>query len=104
MSALPRPEHQVENESEEVAHPGFLRWHKRVLAFCVITFALELGLFLVVYPWSHKWEMNFIPIHIEQLRDLWANRFFRGAVSGLGILDLWIAGAEFWRLLRSGRR
>ena len=34
------------------------------------------------------------------LRGVWLNGYFRGAVSGLGVLDLWIALGEVFRLRR----
>jgi hypothetical protein len=81
----------------------FTRWHRRVLGFCLVIFAFELGLFLLVFPWLRSWDLNWVPVHSPRFADLWMNRYFRGALSGLGLLNIYIAIAEFARQLRSGR-
>ena len=80
---------------------GFLRWHQRVLGFCLVVFALELGLFLLVFPWLSSWNMSWIPVHSPEFTSLWMSRYFRGALSGLGILNLYIAFTELLRQIRS---
>ncbi len=75
----------------------FLRWHQRVLGFCLVIFAFELGLFLLVFPWLRSWELNWVPVHSPTFSDLWMSRYFRGAVSGLGLLDIYIACGELVR-------
>jgi hypothetical protein len=79
----------------------FLRWHQRVLGFCLVIFAFELGLFLVVFPWLHSWELSWVPMHSPEFAPIWMNRYFRGALSGLGLLNIYIALAELLRQLRS---
>jgi hypothetical protein len=79
----------------------FLRWHQRVLGFCLVIFALELGLFLLVFPWLSSWNMSWIPVHSPELTSLWMSRYFRGALSGLGLLNLYIAFAELLRQIRA---
>jgi hypothetical protein len=82
----------------------FMRWHRRVLGFCLVIFVFELGLFLLVFPWLRSWDLNWVPIHSPRFAELWMNRYFRGALSGLGLLNIYIAVAEFARQLRSGRQ
>jgi hypothetical protein len=77
------------------------RWHRRVLAFCLIIFALELGSFLVVFPWLSAWGMNWVPVHSPRWSELWMSRYFRGALSGLGLLNIYIALAETAKQLKS---
>lgn len=79
----------------------FLRWHRRVLAFCLIIFAFELGLFLVVFPWLKSWEMSWVPMHSPHFAKLWMSRYFRGAISGLGLLNIYIALIEAVKQLKS---
>ncbi len=81
--------------------PRFVRWHSRVLGFFLVIFALELGLFLLVFPWLHAWDLSFIPIHSPRFSKLWNSGYLRGAVSGLGLLNLYIAFAELVRQLKS---
>ena len=95
--------------TETPAPPGpaanrMLRWHRRVLGFCLVIFALELGLFLLVFPWRAEWELSWIPVHSQHLAPIWMSSYFRGLVSGLGLLNIAIAAAEFAKQVRSLRR
>lgn len=81
--------------------PRFMRWHRRVLAFCLIVFAFELGLFLLVFPWLKSWERSWVPVHAQHFATLWMSHYFRGAISGLGLLNIYIALAEAVRQLKS---
>lgn len=74
--------------------PRSLRWHRRVLGICLVIFAFELGLFLLIYPWLQGWDMSWIPMHSPRLSNLWRSSYFRGALSGLGVLNLYIALVE----------
>ncbi len=80
--------------------PRFLTWHRRVLGFCLVIFAFELGLFLVVFPWLSNWEISWIPVHSARFSELWMNRYFRGALSGLGLLNIYVAFGELLRQLK----
>ncbi len=79
----------------------FMRWHRRVLGFCLVLFALELGLFLLIFPWLRSWELSWVPVHSPKLVAIWMSRYFRGALSGLGLLNIYIAGVEFVRQVRA---
>jgi len=52
---------------------------------------LEFGLLLIIVPWSAYWDRNYFAALIPQVRPLIINNFVRGAVSGLGVVNL-IAG------------
>ena len=78
-----------------------LRWHRRVLGFCLVIFALEIGLFLIAFPWRREWEMSWIPVHSPRLAGLWMSYYFRGAVSGLGLLNVAVAMAELSKQIKS---
>jgi len=69
---------------------------KRILFFVFILFAVELGLFLVALPWSVLWERNIILTLFPSLRPIWLSNYSRGAVTGLGIIDLWIGLSGLW--------
>lgn len=85
------------SEPDQPAHPtgGSGRWYHRVL---VVLLCLELGLFLLAFPWSILWERNLIFQYLPFLRPLFLNHYFRGAVSGLGLINLWFGlslGSKF---------
>ena len=75
----------------------------RLLAVAFILFCFEIGLFLVFVPWSQLWEHNVLLAYSFHLRALLLNNFVRGAVSGLGIVDLVLGFSElgrFWKSLK----
>lgn len=52
---------------------------------------LEVGLLLVVLPWSGFWEQNYFADTWPLVRSVATNDFVRGGISGLGVVNL-IAG------------
>jgi hypothetical protein len=80
--------------------PVRYRWYHKLLSFVVIVACLELGLFLTLFPWTRYWDDNFFSSFSEAWRHIWSNAYLRGAVSGLGLLNLYICFAEILRLGR----
>ena len=79
--------------------PRGYRWHEKLSSILLIIFCLELGCFLLLYPWiGDVWDTNFFSSVLH--RGYWANAYFRGAVSGLGIVNLCISFTEMVRLRR----
>lgn len=71
--------------------------------FCI--FCLEVGLFLLFYPWlDGLWSRNWFLRLNPEWHALVMSEHFRGAVSGLGILNLFIAVLEIVRLRRFSSR
>jgi polyferredoxin len=59
----------------------------------VIVLFVELGLLLLVLPWSAFWHRNYF-VAIPALEPILTSPFLRGAISGLGLLNLAAAVAE----------
>ena len=79
----------------------------RLLAVAFILFCFEIGLFLVFVPWFALWEHNVLLTYSPHLRGLFLNNFVRGAVSGLGVVDLALGLSElgrFWRSFKIANR
>jgi hypothetical protein len=53
-----------------------------------VAFFVEVGLLLIVLPWSSYWERNYFALVWPALLPLIRNNFVRGAISGLGVLNL----------------
>ena len=68
-----------------------------------VAYFLEVGLVLIVVPWSLLWERNAFAEAVPLLRDLTRNNFVKGAVSGLGVVNLWAGFVELGGLML-GRR
>lgn len=56
-----------------------------------------LGLMLVVVPWLGFWESNYFLNRFPSLIPYLLNPYLRGAVSGLGLLDAFLATEAFHR-------
>jgi polyferredoxin len=63
----------------------------------VVAFFIEVGLLLLVLPWSAFWEHNYFAEAWPPLRPFMTNNFLRGAITGLGLVNL---GAGFLDLAR----
>jgi hypothetical protein len=59
-----------------------------------VALLLEAGLLLVLIPWSAFWDRNYFAEAVPGLRDFLTNNFVRGAVSGLGVINLFAALSE----------
>jgi len=57
-------------------------------------FFLETGAVLVLAPWSQFWDRNYFAQALPLVHALMINNFVRGAVSGLGIVNMLAAVAE----------
>ena len=66
-----------------------------------IALLLETGLLLVLIPWSAFWDQNYLARIVPGLGALIVNNYVRGAVSGLGLVNMWSALAELADLVAS---
>lgn len=64
---------------------------------------LEVGLLLILIPWSSFWDHNYFADASPLVRDAITNNYVRGAVSGLGLLNLYAALAELADILMHRR-
>jgi hypothetical protein len=67
------------------------RWLQRLDLFVRVIVRLYLGLVIVVLPWMHFWDDNRLFALVPHLAPLLLNGVARGVVSGLGLLNIWIA-------------
>jgi hypothetical protein len=84
------------------SRPGGI-WFQRIASVLFIVFCLELGLFLLLYPWTDSWSANYFsfigPLQLQPAwHEFWNNGYVRGAVSGLGLVNIWVAVAEALRM------
>jgi len=64
----------------------------------VVAYFIEVGLLLIVVPWSGFWERNYFLDAWPPLRTVVQNAFVRGAVSGIGVINLCAGLADLWAL------
>ena len=64
-----------------------------------MVYFLEVGLVLIVVPWSTFWDRNLFAEAVPMLHAALQNNFVRGAVSGVGVLNVGAGFAELVALL-----
>jgi hypothetical protein len=52
------------------------------------------GLLLIVLPWSGFWEQNYFAGLFPWLKGILTNNYMRGAISGLGVVNLFAGFSE----------
>jgi hypothetical protein len=105
MPQDPLPPAIEESVPAPVAVPApVYHWYHKMSAVVFITFCLEIGLFLLIFPWTEYWDGNYFSAVMPQMKDYWSNLYVRGAVSGLGMVNLYISFGEILRLRRFARR
>jgi hypothetical protein len=68
---------------------------KRLFLAIFILLSFEVGFFLVIVPWSNTWDNNYF-LKSAVLQGIVMNPFVRGAVSGLGLLNIFLGLGEAW--------
>jgi hypothetical protein len=82
---------QTPPDSEHSPH-HVPRWLERVELFLRVMLRMYIGLAICYAPWSHTfWDQNPIFQTYPALSSFAASGAVRGIVSGLGLLNLWIA-------------
>jgi hypothetical protein len=74
-----------------------------MMRLVLVAFFTEVGLVLTIVPWSTYWERNYFAELIPLLQPFLTNNFVRGAVSGLGVVNLFAAAAELFSLFAARR-
>jgi hypothetical protein len=100
MSPAPLPgtpsNHSSDSASEQpaAAQPQHRvpRWLERIELLLRVMLRMYIGLAICYAPWSHTfWDQNPIFLRYPALAGFAALGAVRGIVSGLGLLNLWIA-------------
>ncbi|MGH9720590.1 MAG: hypothetical protein ACRD8O_10285, partial [Bryobacteraceae bacterium] len=74
-------------EEEQPSQPPRYRWYHKLFAVSFIVFCLEIGVVLLILPWSEWWDNNYFSA-AGRWHDFWDNAYLRGAVSGLGVVNI----------------
>ena len=77
--------------------------YSRIWTICFILLTFEIGGFLLLFPWREGWHLNHFPALFPSFFDIWDSPYFRGAVSGLGVVDLLIAVTQSVYFFRSSK-
>ncbi len=108
----PAPEPPVQEQQVPADAPRETGWFQRLSSVLFILFCFELGLFLLIYPWTDNWSDNYFAWMLHgrpqaSWHMFWDNSYVRGGLSGLGLVNLWIALMEVFHMFagrQAGRR
>lgn len=67
----------------------------RIVRILLLLVWLELGLMLILVPWSEFWQANYFVIQFPDLGAFLRSAYLRGAVSGLGVMIVFLALESF---------
>ena len=89
---LPVPSSKPVNPASDPESPRpKIGWQRRLLRVSLALFIFEIGTFLVVFPWTENWNLNYFQTVTPSLQGLWYSPSFRGALTGLGFVNIYIA-------------
>ena len=98
VSPAPLPGHAVEEvpaDPPQPVRPAPLRippWLERIELLLRVMLRMYIGLAVCYAPWSRLfWDQNPLFLQFPTLGGLAASGAVRGIVSGLGLLNLWVA-------------
>jgi hypothetical protein len=69
-------------------------WLQRLFTFVYVLFCMTLGLALVTLPWTEGWFEDGFVAQWPTVQHWLHMGFVRGAVSGLGLIDIWLGILE----------
>jgi hypothetical protein len=69
----------------------------RFVRALLVLLCFEMGAILVYLPWSPLWEQNYFLLHFPALIPVMLHPSVRGAVSGIGVLDIILAAGMIRR-------
>jgi len=75
----------------------FSRWWSVLSRLLFVTIAAEVGSVLLILPWLDLWGQNYLSGFTADWYAVWMNSYFRGAVSGLGAVNLYVSFLELAR-------
>ncbi len=69
---------------------------KKISFYLFVFYCFEIGIFLFVAPWwlPQVWHNNYFFFLYPPLKPIFMSGFFRGAVSGLGLVNIVLGVAE----------
>ena len=95
------PVHTSESANGATTRSGRGRFLTQLL---FVLFCLEVGFVLFLMPWTNLWDSNYFFSITPQLNHFWLSAYLRGAVSGVGLINLWIGFCEAWHMKRHSHR
>ncbi len=81
----------------------FGRWRRWLAGLVLSFFYTVVGALLALLPWLSHWDQNYFSGTNPGWYAIWMSPYFRGAISGVGVVNLCISFLETLDLFRGGR-
>ena len=94
------PQTPVANGKSNSSHHPWAVWIWHIL---YILYSLEVGVILLFLPWFPIWDNNYLLYRVPSLRPILANSYLKGAVLGLGIINIIIGIQEIAHFHKNSR-
>ncbi len=78
----------------------FGRWRRRLAGLALAFVYTVVGALLGLLPWLPDWDQNYFSGTNPGWYAIWMSSYFRGAISGVGVVNLCISFLELLDLLR----
>jgi hypothetical protein len=70
-------------------------WLQRMSLVVLVLFCFYIGAILAIIPWSPRyWDQNGWLLAHPTVQTILGKGWFRGFISGIGLLDIWIGVSE----------
>jgi hypothetical protein len=88
----PPPGRNGQPTSPNAQPPDYVEpvWMRRSKLAIFVMACIYLGIILIILPWNEVWIQNGLIHRYPTLRDLAMNNFLRGAITGLGFVNIWL--------------
>lgn len=70
----------------------------------LVVVCMEVGVVLLLLPWTLLWDNNYFFSLQPQYSAFWLGNHLRGAVSGIGLVNLWLFATEVTTLFDKRKR
>ena len=88
----------AEGSAENVRKGARTRWLRIAGGLLWVLLSSSLGSVLIVLPWLWVWERNYFASQSLGWAAVWLSPYLRGAVTGLGVVNVGISFCELLRL------
>lgn len=104
MTPRPAVPQQQTGRQATGQEPAPLPWREWLTSLLISFAGTLVGTTLVLMPWGTGWDQNYFSGGSPGWYKVWMSPYFRGAVSGIGALNLWIALSDLVETARRARR
>lgn len=84
------PEHELVQDARKGSPSRAEIWLNRIFVAVFVLVCVQMGIILVILPWTQIWTQNHILLRNLSLREFALHDFVRGLISGLGLVNIWV--------------